>query len=118
MALPPEPLATVLPLATVIVQGEVVRIVHTGKAPPPSTAPKNASDRGTRYAEQTVELRVEKALRGKPSSTLASVKKPEGAYTLEPGMKGVFLLDDDSAILGRYGPDTYRADAVEHALAH
>jgi hypothetical protein len=55
-------------------------------------------------------------MQGSPAKEIVATK-PAGAYALRPGVNGVFLLDDNATILGRYGPDTYSPDEVARALS-
>jgi hypothetical protein len=116
MAIPPEPLITVLPQAVSIVVAEVVSVENrkdglprSGKQPP--SAPKAVGS-------QLVKLKVTQVLRGSAVTEL-TVVKPVGEYALRAGNHGAFLLDGDGPpeILGRYGPDSYRLADIEAALA-
>jgi hypothetical protein len=127
MALPPEPLSSALFDAKAVVVGEVVSIDATGPEPEKrADVKKGMKDVGNKAAWQTVTLRVDVVLRpGKDGVAVAAgktiaVRKPEGAYAVDRGTKGPFLLGapgDDGVplILGRYGPDSWRLELVEAA---
>jgi hypothetical protein len=118
MALPPEPLQDVLPQAAVVVEAEVVEVVSS--AAPVAQAPQAPGVTGGSHkvAAQVVKLRITRVLKGDVKGELL-VDKPEGDYALKAGNKGPFVLAKGTAhlvILGRYGPDTWRVDALEAAL--
>lgn len=126
MAIPPEPIDSVLFDAKAVVTGEVVAVVKEGPALPRVEKKKGFSDIGNKAAWQKLTLRVDDVLQSgfdvKKGGTV-DVVKPVAAYALSVGVKGDFLLgnpegDDKSApvILGRYGPDSYRHAAVVEAL--
>ena len=118
MALPPEPLDDVLPIAAIVVVAEVTRVDDLeawpadSKGPPDSAAPRPA---------QRVQLRVTRVMRGASTANgELTARKPSGAYALQPGARGAFLLDTsrgEPSILGRYGPDTYAIEEIEAALS-
>jgi hypothetical protein len=126
MAQPPEPLSSALFDAKAVVVGEITAIDATGPEQPKRTdVKKGFTDVGNPAAWQKVTLRVDEVLRpGKDGVVVkkggsVSVLKPEGAYVVGVGTKGPFLLgapgDDGVApILGRYGPDSWRLELVEH----
>lgn len=126
MAKPPEPLASMLPLAGLIVQAVVAQVLSTGPSPaqPESThAPgRLVVDTGRLSPAQTLVLDVMKVLRAAPGAapvTSITVEKPAAGYSLLPGTTGAFLLDTTTTpptILGRYGPDTWPLVRVEAAL--
>ena len=75
-----------------------------------------------RSRQVRISLRVDRVLRGDvvKGATIA-VLKPAGAYEVAIGTHGPFLLGsaDDAGVapvLGRYGPDTWRAEVVERAF--
>jgi hypothetical protein len=127
MALPPEPLSSALFDAKAVVVGEVTAVAATGPEQPKRTdVKKGFTDVGNAAAWQKVTLRVDSVLRpGKDGVVVQqgaslTVLKPEGAYLVDVGTKGPFLLGapgDDGVppILGRYGPDSWRQDLVEQA---
>ncbi|MDP2342071.1 MAG: hypothetical protein Q8O67_14025 [Deltaproteobacteria bacterium] len=125
MAIPPEPIDSVLFDAKAVVVGEVVAIVTEGAPLPKKTPPKkDHKDVGNLAAWQKLSLRVDDVLLAgldvKKGESL-DVLKPEGHYGLPVGAKGPFLLgaagaDGLPVILGRYGPDSYRQEVVEAAL--
>jgi len=114
MALPPEPLAVVLPLASRIVLAEV----QDATALPPVPRTDTPIGAARLLPEQTVRLLVRETLRG-PESAEITALKPEAGYVLAAGHHGPFLLDASPVprILGRYGPDTYSLAALKKALA-
>ncbi len=125
MALPPEPIDSVLFDAKAVVAGEVVAIVTEGAALPKKTPKKkDHRDVGNLAAWQKLSLRIDNVLLaglGTAEGAVVDVLKPEGHYALPVGAAGPFLLGapgDDGlpVILGRYGPDSYRADVVEAAI--
>lgn len=117
MALPPEPLEELLPRARTVVLAVVDRVETLGAVPPEDRGrPLDASaDR----PPQRVHLRVVRTLLGRPGAAVVALK-PTAGYMLRAGNQGPFLLDGGSpepGILGRHGPDTYRVDVLEAALA-
>ena len=119
MALPPEPLEDVLGAAAWVVVGEVTA-VSQGPALAPAEAPPGTTSTPHAVGSQRVTLEISRVLKGE-TKTLQTItaEKPVGAYALKPGDKGPFLLDGgfpNPKILGRYGPDTYRIEALEAAL--
>jgi hypothetical protein len=122
MALPPEPLDTVLVDAKIVLIGVVAAVTQTGPTPPQREGKKGERDVGNKAPWQRVQLTVERALRGDVAvGATVEALKPEGAYVVDAGTRGAFLLgapDDGAApILGRYGPDTWREDVVTGAFA-
>ena len=119
MALPPEPLALVKVDAVAAAIGEIVAVVSTGPTPPQREGKKGEKDIGNAAPAQELSLRVDTALHGPVvAGQTLTVTKPEGAWIASPGNKGPFLLGaplvegGPPVILGRYGPDTWRADDV------
>jgi len=125
MAMPPEPIDSVLFDAKAVVVGEVVAVITEGEPVAKKTPPKkDHKDVGNLAAWQKLSLRIDDVLLAgldvKKGGSV-DVLKPEGHYGLPVGAKGVFLLgaagaDGLPVILGRYGPDSYRLDVVEAAL--
>ena len=122
MAKPPEPLAEVLPKATLVVEAVVAQVLSTGPKPaqPESTHPPDrlVVDTGRLSPAQTLVLDVMRVLKGAHASASITVEKPPAGYSLLPGNKGAFLLDTTTSpatILGRYGPDTWPLARVEAA---
>lgn len=125
MAIPPEPIDSVLFDAKAVVTGEVVAVVAEGPALPRIEKKKGMSDIGNKAAWQKLTLRIDDVLQAgfdvKKGGTV-DVVKPVAGYALSVGIKGDFLLGnpegDEKApvILGRYGPDSYRHDVVVEAL--
>jgi hypothetical protein len=122
MAIPPEPIDSVLFDAKAVVAGEVVAVLAEGPAPPHVEPKKGFKDVGNKAAWQRLSVRVDDVLQGgfdvKKGGTV-EVLKPEAGYALSVGIKGDFLLgvgEEAPVILGRYGPDTYRHEVVVEAL--
>jgi len=116
----PELLDELLRQAEIVVVAEVVAVISTGPKPPAPDSPyagdPHASGVGYVEPEQRLRLKVGKLLRGSAASEL-EVVKPVAPYRLQPGDGGAFLISAGD-ILGRYGPDTYREEAVTAALRH
>ncbi|MBK7861215.1 MAG: hypothetical protein IPJ65_21920 [Archangiaceae bacterium] len=115
MALPPESIDKLLPLAQTIVVAEVLSV----SSPPVAerdSLPNMPLGLGRKLPQATVRLKVERTLRGTAAAEL-EVVKPESTYALVPGITGPFLLDGERRILGRHGPDNYSVAAVTEALA-
>lgn len=116
MAKPPEPLHEVLPQAELIVVATVTCVRSTGLPLPALPArDQHHSDVGARAPEQTLELAVERVLKGKHQGSL-TVTKPIAGYSVREGTTGAWLIDATGVVLGRYGPDSWRAALVESAL--
>ncbi|MFO0727749.1 MAG: hypothetical protein U1E65_28475 [Myxococcota bacterium] len=120
MAKPPEPLAELIPAANLIVVAVVVAVLWVGPKPPPPPAAeelgRGATSVGYRSPAQKVRLKIEKTLLGKAKSVEIEVEKPEAGYLLDVGHRGPFFIDKDGKIIGRYGPDTHREEAILKAL--
>lgn len=118
MALPPEPIEEVLPEATWVVEAEVTQVLE--QAPSQPEPPRKPGFIGPGKApRQVVRLKVRRVLRGENVPAELDAVKPEAGYALRQGATGPFLLDGATPtanILGRYGPDTWRVEAVEAAL--
>lgn len=118
MAIPPEPLSELLQAADRVVVAEVIAVLHTGAKPArPGGAMRmgpGATDTGWMGAAQRVRLRVTRELKGGGPVEIV-VEKPEAPYMLNPGNSGPFFLEGER-IIGRYGPDTHRLEAIERAL--
>ena len=119
MAIPPEPISQLLPSAVWVVEAEVLELLAEGPAPAKRVAPVGHTGVGQTSAAQGARLRVSRVLRGPSKVAELVVDKPEAAYLLKVGTRGVFLLSGGTppAVLGRYGPDTYPLTSVEQALA-
>jgi hypothetical protein len=123
MALPPEPIDTMLVDTKAVVIGEVVGVTATGPALPQRVGKNGEKDLGNEAPWQRVSIRIDTVLRGElQGGKTVEVLKPQGAYLVDVGTKGPFLLGeagDDGApvILGRYGPDTWRLEVVQKAFA-
>jgi len=123
MAIPPDPIDTVLPDATACAVAEVARVlVQDPQEPLPKAKKPGMTDKGGKVARQVVELKVTEVLFGglKVGAALEA-EKPAGAYTLSAGNGGPFLLGPGAAagqwrILGRYGPDTYPVDLIRERV--
>ena len=117
MAIPPEPLAEVLPHATLVVEAEVVEVLSSGPATQQPDAAPGTTSAGWLSPSQVVKLKVSRVLRGSANGELVA-EKPEAGYALRAGNKGPFLLDGSAQpkILGRYGPDSYALAKLEAAL--
>lgn len=120
MAIPPDPIDEVLPAAQGAVMAEVTKVVKQDADKSGFVDPK-VSDANTVSARQVVELKVSKVLFGEwKAGSSVQVVKPAGAYALQPGNKGPFLLSKVGGaieILGAYGPDTYGEPAITQAAA-
>lgn len=121
MAIPPEPIAELLPLAGAVVLARVVKILVQDPQAPLPEAEEGATDVDGELARQQVLLQLDEVLRGElQAGDRLEVVKPAGDYTLQPGMHGPFLLDTTEqppVVLGRYGPDTYPEGLLRRRLA-
>ncbi len=127
MAIPPEPIDSVLFDAKAVITGTVLSIAAEGPPPPRVEAKKGFKDVGNQAAWQKLVLQIDDVLLAgldaKKGGTI-TVLKPEAGYALNVGNGGPFLLgapsagggDDVPVILGRYGPDSYRLEVVVEAL--
>lgn len=120
MALPPESIEEVLPAAKWVVEAEVIEVLES--APASGREAQAGATGGTgKSGRQVVKLEVKRVLRGTDVPRHITAVKPEAGYALKVGSRGPFLLDGTSTrpkILGAYGPDTWRVEAVESALAN
>jgi hypothetical protein len=124
MAIPPEPVAELVSLATLIVDATVARVLTDGEKPPRVSAPPGYTGVEQKLASQVVVLKVHRTLKGELPTAAAehrelTVTKPIAAYALRAGNKGGFFLQQQNAgivIIGRYGPDTHRLQSIEKAL--
>lgn len=121
MALPPEPIDSMLVDAKIVVTGVVDVVLETGPALPQREGKKGERDLQNQAPWQKVSLKVERCLRGDVAvGTSVVALKPPGAYVVDAGTTGPFLLgapeDGVAPILGRYGPDTWRTEVVEAAF--
>ena len=117
MALPPEPLASVLPAAGRVLVGVVVAVdddvvwAEPTQGPPDSAPPCPA---------QRATLRVLNVLRGDVDASDVVVVKPAAPYMLAVDVGGAFLLNTATTpptILGRYGPDSWAVEDVSAAIS-
>ncbi|MEW5851331.1 MAG: hypothetical protein AB2A00_21260 [Myxococcota bacterium] len=118
MAIPPEPIQELLPQATLIVEAQVSEVISTDAFPPQPKAKPGATSVPGKTPKQVVKLKITRVIKGNASGEI-TVTKPEGHYMLSVGNKGPFLLKDDQpnpVIIGRYGPDTYTVQSIEHTL--
>ncbi len=125
MAIPPDPIDEVMPDVRCVVIGEVTHILEKWKQAPLPKGEDGAADVPGELAKQKVRLKVAEVLFGDLTAVGDEIEviKPDGDYVLRVGNHGPFLLGDPMArlssptILGRYGPDSYRRDVIEAALA-
>lgn len=117
MAKPPELIDEVLPGADAAVLAEVSRVITQDPQQLASGDP-NATSTPHQAARQVVELKVTKVLFGSLVKVGATVQvtKPAGAYALQAGNKGPFVLGKNE-ILGRFGPDTWPEALVVSAAS-
>jgi len=125
MAIPPEPIREVIDAVEGVVIGEVTHVLERWKQPPMPKANPEATDVPGTLSKQKVRLKVSEVLHGDYEvGQLIEVIKPDGDYLLRVGNRGPFLLGEplerlkSPTILGRYGPDSYRRDVIENALAN
>lgn len=121
MAIPPDPIQTLVPQTKLVVEAEVIEVLSTGPKPAAAAKPPPAgtTSTGKEVASQVVKLKVGKVLFGETKATELTVVKPLGAYALRAGNKGPFLLDGATPqpnILGRYGPDSYDLPTLQKAF--
>ncbi len=124
MALPPDPIDEILPLAQVVALAEVSSILFRDQQEfVPNSKDPYEVDIPRDLPLQRVSLKVEQLLDGDRLSVGQSIEaiKPAGEYVLRAGVKGPFLLqwkegEDKPFILGMYGPDTYSQRVLEAAL--
>ena len=119
MALPPDPIEEVLPLARWVVEAEVKEVVRQAEKLPAPDAVPGGTSAGHKVGSQVVKLSIARVLKGEPGVRELVVEKPIAGYALKPGNKGPFLLDGSSptpVILGRYGPDSYPLARIEAQL--
>ena len=115
MAIPPEPIEEMMPLATLVIEAEVVEVLSTA----------DRIDQHSPWADvpavpdQLARMRVLRTLRGTPPAPELVVRKPSAPYALRQGSVRLWLLDErhrPPQILGRYGPDSWRPDEVLAAV--
>jgi len=123
MAIPPDPIDTVLPDATAAAVAEVARVlVQDPQEPLPKATKPGMADKGGKVARQVVELKVTEVLfGGLRAGASVEAEKPAGAYTLSAGNGGPFLLAPGASagkwlILGRYGPDSYPVELIRDRM--
>jgi hypothetical protein len=127
MAIPPEPIAEVMPDVAAAVVAEVTHIHERGPQKPfPQPRLPNEVDIPCQISYQIVELSIKRVVFGawlEPNTSLR-VYKPAGDYVLSPGNHGPFLLTQPQnineqtlpVIIGRYGPDSYPLELIEIAI--
>jgi hypothetical protein len=118
-ALPPEPVAQLLPKAKFVVEARVTRVLYEGETPPSVKRERNIGPIPPERC-QVVRLAVTRLVTGENPGGSLTVVKPLAPYVLKARQRtnGVAFLveggDPFPVILGRYGP--YRIDEVEAAL--
>jgi hypothetical protein len=118
-ALPPEPVAELLPKAKFVFEASVARVLYQGEKPERDTK-KNVSGPIPPDRCQVVQLDVTRRVAGADPGTSITVVKPLAPYVLKAGQSTggtAFLVeggDPFPIILGRYGP--YPSPEVEAAL--
>jgi hypothetical protein len=118
-ALPPEPVAELLPKAKYVIEASVARVLYQGGKP---AGGRRAHVAGPLPPErcQIVRLNVTRQLGGADPGTSITVVKPLAPYLLKAGQSTsgtAYLIeggDPFPIILGRYGP--YPTPDVEAAL--
>lgn len=118
-ALPPEPVAELLPKAKYVVEAGVARVLYQGDKPDRGGR-KNLAGPIPPERCQVVQLDVTRMIAGADPGTSITVVKPLAPYVLKTGRStsgSAFLVeggDPFPIILGRYGP--YPSPEVEAAL--
>jgi hypothetical protein len=118
-ALPPEPVADLLPKAKYVFEATVTQVLYQGDKPERSGR-KNVAGRIPPERCQVVQLDVTRMIAGADPGTSITVVKPLAPYVLKAGQStsGTSFLveggDPYPIILGRYGP--YPSPEVEAAL--
>jgi hypothetical protein len=118
MALPPEPLAEVLPLVHLIIDGEVQQCEQTS----PDVAPVRHGGvflAGTQQVQLRCDAVLWRSTTVPPPPPLLTVEKPAAGYAVRVGTHGPFLLAQQPSgwvMMGRYGPDTYEREALLAAI--
>jgi hypothetical protein len=118
-ALPPEPVADLLPKAKYVLEASVARVLYQGDKPERGRR-KNVAGRIPPERCQVVQLDVTRMIAGADPGTSITVVKPLAPYVLKAGQStsGTSFLveggDPYPIILGRYGP--YPTAEVEAAL--
>lgn len=125
MALPPEPIDEMLPLAQDAILADIVKILQQDKQTDiPEIKNPGEVDIPRDLPAQQVQITVREVLFGTHYKTGQSltVLKPAGDYVLRAGITGPLLLTHDPektrpTILGRYGPDTWSLHILRAAIA-
>jgi hypothetical protein len=118
-ALPPEPVAELLPKAKFVFEASVARVLYQGEKPERDTK-KNVAGPIPPDRCQVVQLDVTRRVAGADPGTSITVVKPLAPYALKAGQSTsgtAFLVeggDPFPIILGRYGP--YPSPEVEASL--
>lgn len=127
MALPPEPIDEVLPLADACMIAKVTQIISSGKQSfiPDTSKDPEIVEVPRDLPEQYVELEVKELLFGKMYKVgqKLQIQKPSGDYVLKINLEAPFLIHHAEGakhpeILGRYGPDTWSLRVLKAAIAH
>ena len=123
MALPPEPIDEILPLAEFCVLAEITAIKERGhQAEIPKQPTPDTVDIARQLPYQIVTIKIKQDIFGKlaPLGQEIDIYKPPGDYFLRAGIEGYFLLhkadQPQPTIIGRYGPDTYSPKALLAAI--
>jgi hypothetical protein len=118
-ALPPEPVAELLPKARFVIQASVARVLYQGEKPDRETH-QNVAGPIPPDRCQVVQLDVTRVISGVDPGSSVTVVKPLAPYLLKAGQPTsdvAFIVeagDPFPIILGRYGP--YPVAEVEAAL--
>jgi hypothetical protein len=123
MAIPPEPIDEMLPMADAVVIARVVQIVHRDQQAFVPEVQLGVADTPRELPLQIVSLDIQEVLSGEifRVGQIIEVLKPPGAYALRPDVTGPFLLmhregDPRPIIIGRYGPDSYSLHVIKAAI--
>lgn len=125
MALPPEPIDEMLPLADDGVVADITQIVHRDpQTHIPTVTHPGEVDLPRDLPAQHVNITITEVLFGSHYRVgqQVIVLKPAGDYVLRAGISGPLLLAHSPdktmpTILGRYGPDTWSLSVLRAAIA-